>query len=132
VRPDTLAEADASTWSTFERYLVAALDDHLELGVRLDERRRLYASVPRSEPTVSVEPTGAYATAVYVTAQDRVGLLYDIARAIAECGLDIRWARATTRAGSVRDVFHVVDADGEPVDDPGELGHLAMRIRERA
>ncbi len=132
VRPDTLAEVDTGTWSTFERFLVAAAEGHLDLDVRLAERRRHYARARGGEPTVSVEPTGAYATAVFVTAPDRVGLLYDLARAIAECGLDIRWARATTRAGLVRDVFHVVDATGEPVDDPGELGHLAMRIRERA
>jgi UTP:GlnB (protein PII) uridylyltransferase len=78
-----------------------------------------------------VEPSTLYATAVYVTATDRVGLLYDLARAIEESGLDIRMAKATTRGHIVRDVFHVVDGLGEPVDDPGVLGHLAMRIRER-
>jgi UTP:GlnB (protein PII) uridylyltransferase len=132
VRPDTLAEAGTSTWSTFDRYLVAAVGGHLDTEARMIERRRHYERPAGAEPTVSVERTGSYATAVYVTASDRVGLLYDLARAIADCGLDIRWARATTRAGLVRDVFHLVDAYGEPVDDPGELGHLAMRMRERA
>jgi hypothetical protein len=28
------------------------------------------------------------------------------------------------------DTFHVVGGDGGPVDDPGALGHLAMRLRE--
>jgi [protein-PII] uridylyltransferase len=132
VRPDTLAEAGTSTWSAFERYLVAAVGGHLDMDVRMRERRRHYERPTSVAPTVSVEPTGSYATAVYVTASDRVGLLYDLATAIAGCRLDIRWARATTRAGLVRDVFHLVDGLGEPVDDPGELGHLAMRMRERA
>jgi [protein-PII] uridylyltransferase len=132
VRSDTLAEADVSTWAAFERYLAAALHDHLALDVRLAERRRRYAPRAEVEPTVSTERTGSYATALYVTAADRVGLLYDLARALGESDLDIRWAKATTRGPLVRDVFHVVDASGEPVDDPGVLGHLAMRIRERA
>jgi [protein-PII] uridylyltransferase len=132
VRPDTLAEADDARWAAFERNLAAAASDPLETDSRLTARRHLYAADPHSEPIVSVEHTGAYATAVFVTAADRVGLLHDLARAIAETGLDIRWARATTHGSRVRDVFHVVDADGEPVEDPGVLGHLAMRIRERA
>jgi len=132
VRPDTLAEARTSTWAAFERYLAAALDDHLALDVRLAERRRHYAPAAAAAPTVSTERTASYATALYVTAADRVGLLYDLARALEESGLDIRWAKATTRGPLVRDVFHVVDASGEPVEDAGVLGHLAMRIRERA
>ena len=43
----------------------------------------------------------------------------------------IRWARAVTQDGVALDVFHVTDRHGEPVSDPGLLGHLAMRIRER-
>lgn len=132
VRPDTLAQADTATWASFERYLGAALIDQLALDVRLAERRRHYTTRATREPTVSIEPAASYATAVYVTAVDRVGLLYDLARAIEESGLDIRMAKATTRGHTVRDVFHVVDDLGEPVDDPGVLGHLAMRIRERA
>lgn len=132
VRPDTLAEVGPATWTAFERFLGAALADHLALDVRLAERRRHYAPRAEMEPTVSIERTGSYATALYVTAADRVGLLYDLARALDESGLDIRSATATTRGPLVRDVFRVVDASGEPVDDPGVLGHLAMRVRERA
>jgi [protein-PII] uridylyltransferase len=75
--------------------------------------------------------TGVYATAVEVRAADRVGLLYDLAIAFARSGLQIRWARALTKDGVARDVFHVTDAYGEPVDEPGTLGLLATRIRER-
>jgi len=67
-----------------------------------------------------------------VRAADRVGLLYDLAGAFAETGLQIRWARALTKDGVAHDVFHVTDEFGEPVDDPGVLGHLSMRIRERS
>jgi [protein-PII] uridylyltransferase len=131
VRSDTLAEVDTSTWDRFERSLISALADPLALDVRLRERRRHYAVPARVRTEVETETAESYATAVRVTTADRVGVLYDLARAIADTGLDIRRARALTRAGVARDVFHVTDASGEPVDDPGVLGHLAMRIRER-
>lgn len=131
VRSDTLAAVDTATWSAFERFLRGALADPLALDVRLGQRRRHYGVGASLDTVVETETAESYATAVRVRAADRVGLLYDIARAFAETGLDIHWARALTQDGVARDVFHVTDASGEPVDDPGLLGHLAMRIRER-
>jgi UTP:GlnB (protein PII) uridylyltransferase len=57
-------------------------------------------------------------------------LLHDLARALTLEDVDIRWAKVVTIDGVARDTFHVVGPDGAPVDDPGVLGHLAMRIRE--
>jgi [protein-PII] uridylyltransferase len=131
VRPDTLAVADTATWSAFDRHVRGALADPLALDVRLAQRRAHYRRGGGVETVVETETAESYATAVRVRATDRVGLLYDIARAIAETGLEIHWARALTQDGVARDVFHVTDESGEPVDDPGRLGHLAMRIRER-
>ena len=84
----------------------------------------------RSDAPVKVEtiPSG-WDTAIRVTAPDRPGLLHDIARAVSSEGVDIRWAKVQTIAGLARDTFHVVGPDGGPVDDPGVLGHIAMRIR---
>ena len=65
-----------------------------------------------------------------VSAPDRPGLLHDLARAVSATGLDIRWAKVLTVDGLAVDTFHVVGPDGSVVDDPGVLGHLAMRLRE--
>jgi [protein-PII] uridylyltransferase len=131
VASDTLAGIDTATWAAFERHLNGALADPAGLDARLQERQRHYPAQTRARTHVSVGETGAYATAVEVTAADRIGLLHDLARAFGDSGLQIRWARAVTRDGVASDVFHVTDEWGEPVDDPGVLGHLAMRIRER-
>jgi [protein-PII] uridylyltransferase len=131
VRSDTRAAVDTSTWAAFERHLGAGLADPAGLAVRLAERKRHYPPTARTRTLVRVEDTGAYATAVRVRAADRGGLLYDIARAFADTGLRLTWARAVTRSGVANDVFHATDDDGEPVTDSGVLGHLAMRIRER-
>jgi [protein-PII] uridylyltransferase len=131
VRPDTRAVVDTATWAALERHLGAALTDPSGLASRLAERQSQYPRRSRTRTLVEVRESGAYATSVGVRAADRIGLLYDLAVAFAQTGLQIRWARALTKDGVARDVFHVTDEYGEPVDDPGLLGHLAMRIRER-
>ena len=131
VRSDTLASVEPATWAAFERSLRAALIDPGGLETRLAERRRHYVPRVAVDTRVRSALAESYATAVRVVASDRVGVLYDIARAFADGALDIRWARAITQDGVARDVFHVTDDQGEPVTDPGVLGHLAMRIRER-
>ncbi len=117
------------TFTQLERFLDAALRDRLELAVRLEERRRHYPARSDAPVRVNTERFG-WDTAVRVTAPDRPGLLHDIARAVSATGVDIRWAKVQTIDGVARDTFHVVGPDGGPVDDPGILGHLAMRIRE--
>jgi [protein-PII] uridylyltransferase len=117
------------TFVSFERLLRAALRDRLELQTRLAERRRHYPSQGHAPVTAEILSAG-WDTAVRVSAPDRPGLLHDLARAVSSAGLDIRWANVVTVDGVAVDTFHVVGPDGGPVDDPGVLGHLAMKIRE--
>ena len=73
-----------------------------------------------------------FTTGVRVRAADRVGLLHDLARAIASQGLDIRRATITTIAGVAADVFDLTDAEGAP-PDPESLGqHLVPALESAA
>ncbi len=119
------------TFTALERFLEAALRDRLELATRLAERRQHYPPKAKGRCRVETHPSG-WDTTVIVEAPDRPGLLHDLAAAVSATGMDIRWARAQTVGGMVRDTFHVVGEDGGPVDDPGVLGHLSMRLREAA
>lgn len=119
------------TFAALERLLEAALRDRLELATRLAERRKHYPPKATGRCRVETHPSG-WDTTVIVEAPDRVGLLHDLADAVSTTGLNIRWARAQTLGGFVRDTFHVVGEDGGPVDDHGVLGHLSMRLREAA
>lgn len=132
VRSATDAVIEEGTWARFERYLGAALSDRLELQTRLAERSRTYAArtLRRVQPRVELDTSRGYATVVTVKAPDRVGLLHDLARAISEAGLDIRFAKVSTRDGVALDTFHLVDGSGQAPDDPGVLGHVSMRLRE--
>lgn len=125
----TLRPVTTETFTRLERLLHAALRDRLELQIRLAEKRRHYPPSATGPITVKMRPT-PFDTSVTVTAPDRPGLLHDLARAVSATGLDIRWATALTIDGAAVDTFHVTDADGAPVENPGVLGHLAMRIRE--
>lgn len=129
VRSATRADADTGTWARFERTLEAALRDRLALGVRLAERQRHYRQLHREPLTIEPGPQDPYAAVFTVRETDRLGLLYDIARAIAESGLDIVGVTATTKDGRAIDTFRVVDRSGE-VPAQGLLGQLAMRLRE--
>ncbi len=127
----TQAPIEHHTFVTLERLIGAALRDRLELATRLRERRRHYRPPTGGRVRVETEPSG-WGTTLKVRAPDRVGLLHDISRAVAEEGLDIRWAKALTVNGVAKDTFTVVGPDGGAVTDSGALGHLAMRVREAA
>jgi [protein-PII] uridylyltransferase len=64
------------------------------------------------------------ATLFEVRAQDRRGLVWTVCKEIAGYGHSIRSAHLSTYGSEVRDVFYVVDADGQPLDDDA-----AMQLR---
>lgn len=49
-----------------------------------------------------------------ISATDRPGFLYEVARSLADLGLDVGMSRASTRANTVRDSFYVTDS-GEKI-----------------
>ncbi|MEX2185821.1 MAG: HD domain-containing protein, partial [Pirellulales bacterium] len=65
-------------------------------------------------------------TIVDIIANDRVGLLYAIARKLFELGLSVGVAKIGTYLDQVVDVFYVTDAAGQKICDEGQL----RRIRE--
>jgi UTP:GlnB (protein PII) uridylyltransferase len=125
----TLRPVSDQTFEQLSRLLTAALRDRLELQTRLAERRRHYP--PRQSGPVRVDTIASgWDTTIRISAPDRPGLLHDLALAVSQTELNIRWAKVLTVDGLALDTFHVVGQDGGPVDDPGVLGHLAMRMRE--
>jgi [protein-PII] uridylyltransferase len=65
-------------------------------------------------------------TIVEVFADDRLGLLYTIARALFEMGLSISSAKISTRLDQVVDVFYVTDRQGAKLTD-GERSEAVRR-----
>ncbi|MBI5395308.1 MAG: [protein-PII] uridylyltransferase [Verrucomicrobia bacterium] len=67
-------------------------------------------------------------TVVEVQAEDRLGLLYTIAQALARNGLDINLARISTEKGAAFDTFYVVDLNGDKATDAGWLEHVRIEL----
>ena len=71
----------------------------------------------RAASVTVVVGASASATVIEVRAADRRGLLYDIGRALAGCGVSIRSAHIETYAGQTLDTFYLTSGDGSPLAD---------------
>jgi [protein-PII] uridylyltransferase len=102
-----------------ERTLLDALDGMLDLDRRVTERSRDYRRIRSTPGPVAIDvviDASETDTLVEVHADDEIGLLYRLATAFAELGLDVRVAKVATLGAQVVDVFYVRDAQGNKVD----------------
>jgi [protein-PII] uridylyltransferase len=84
------------------------------------------------EVTVTVDNDASdYSTVIEVGAPDRIGLLYDITRALADLTLDVHLAKVSTYADRVVDAFYVRDAVGAKIIDPAQVSEIAALVRAR-
>jgi [protein-PII] uridylyltransferase len=83
-------------------------------------------------PTLVVFDNAASATRTIVDlqAEDRVGLLYDVARALAELNVNIYLAKILTEKGAAIDTFYIAERDGSKVLDPERQKAIKQRLRQ--
>jgi [protein-PII] uridylyltransferase len=112
----------ATRWPGVREDLGAAVAGRLDLEERLARKRADYRSPGSGPAEVEVFGSGP-SLVIEVRTADRIGLLYQLARALAELGLDVRLAKIDTRNGRAVDVFTVRD----PLSD---RDHRAPQVRE--
>jgi [protein-PII] uridylyltransferase len=103
-----------------ERDLTDALIGRYDVDAAVAEWQRRSPQRPRrtwgrgvGEPTVRFDQeASATATVIEVRTQDRPGLAWTIAGALAHLGLDIGFAKIATSKALALDVFYVTDASG--------------------
>jgi [protein-PII] uridylyltransferase len=123
------ARVEADMWAAFSG--AVALDALVAERSRPRGRNRPLAARP-PEPRVIVDTQASRrAVVVEVRAPDEVGVLYKIAKAISDAGLDIVWARITSIGHEVVDAFYVQDARGAKPLEPETLALLENTIMER-
>lgn len=126
-------DIDRRSWERVESDIKKALVGKISLDYRLEEKLRHYrgAGRPRcdspAEVVVDNETSDLY-TIIEVHAEDRMGLLYSITKAMFDLSLDIHLAKASTGAGGVIDVFYVRDAVGEKLLDGEQLRDVEKAI----
>jgi [protein-PII] uridylyltransferase len=120
-------------WRAFRSTLRKAIEGRLTLEHRVEEKRGHYPAARRSVPVrVSVDHEASdFFTVIEVGAADRVGLLFDITRTLAELGLDVHLAKVATYGARVVDAFYVRDELGRKLDDPERVAELEHTLRAR-
>jgi len=120
------------TWSTFEDNLKRVLGGELRVEDLVERRRRpigITETPSRLPPSVDVSNDESdFYTIVDVSANDRLGLLYDLTRTLAEHGLEIFISKATTVLDQVADTFYVKDAGGRKLADPARIEALRRAL----
>jgi [protein-PII] uridylyltransferase len=71
-------------------------------------------------------------TIVDLQAEDRVGLLYDVSRALAELNVNIHLAKILTEKGAAIDTFYVAERDGSKLLDPERQKTFKQRLQQAA
>jgi [protein-PII] uridylyltransferase len=113
-------------WDGLHRILEEVLAGTKPLAEILGRRRlppRRLASREPPSVDISNEESDFY-TVIDVTADDRLGLLHALVKAIADRGLEIYVSKATTILDQAADTFYVKDAKRRKVTDPDLLERL--------
>ncbi len=122
-------------WSRLKEDLGKVLKGELDLDSKLEEKARAYAGQRRPGAAKPAEPRVIFhneasqrATVIEVRAPDGVGVLNAITSALAESGLDITSAMASTLGHEVVDVFYVTNSNGLKVTDSNHLDEIHRRV----
>jgi [protein-PII] uridylyltransferase len=83
---------------------------------------------PRLRMDNDISPS---ATVIEIQAEDRVGLGYQIASALAELQLNIMFAKLATEKAQALDVFYVQEYSGKKVRDPRRMATILERLQAR-
>lgn len=114
-----------------------AMSGRLSLSYRLTEKRRspLARKPLDAEPEIALHNEASdFYTLIELAAPDRVGLLYDVTRALHNLGLSVQLAKIATYGDQVADVFYVREDGGKitGAERIREVRHSLMACLERS
>ena len=126
---------DARRWKAVDRFVAIALRSPDELDEAVKHARR-QARTPKQPGAMELQRVvvsndqADRATLVEVVTPDRPGLVYDLARSLAEHSLDLRVAKISTRHDLASDTFYVTNAQGRRLSKR-ECRRLEASLREQ-
>lgn len=133
VVPAYRGEVDEERWRNVRHILRRSLDGRTSLDHQVREKRRHYPP-PATDVATEVRvlnDASDFFTVVEVEAPDRIGLLFDLARAFEQLSLDVHLAKVATYGPRVVDVFYVRDLYGRKADDRDQAREIERVIRRR-
>jgi [protein-PII] uridylyltransferase len=128
--------AREQTWADFHESLAALLSENIDVDALLRRRGRPVGVTrsPMKAPgsaTITNDDSDFY-TIADIAANDRLGLLHDLTRVIAEHALEIYISKAATALDQVTDTFYLKDRNGKKITDVEELESLRADLCEVA
>ena len=110
--------------------------DFAPLLQKARKRRRQSAPVLQelgfpTRTVITNEATSRH-TLLEVQTPDRLGLLYDLLRALGKLGVNVVLARIATNMGAAIDSFYLTNAEGQRITDPAVLKKIQAAIQEAA
>ncbi len=138
-RVTTPAQGEAEerlVWQELERSVASVLRGETRVDELLRRRGRPLGvtRAPTPQPT-HVEVSNAisdFYTVVDVVTNDRLGLLHDLTRVIAEHGFEIYISKAGRVLDQVSDTFYLKDADGRKITDEAAIASLREALGNAA
>ena len=107
-----------------------SIEAFLERNQRVSFRSRMPIRQHRTEVKIDNE-TSDHFTVIDVFADDKQGLLHEIAKTLYELELSVHSARIGTRLDQVVDVFHVTERNGNKVEDARTCESIQTKLQEQ-
>jgi [protein-PII] uridylyltransferase len=123
-------EITEERWRGVRSTLRRVIEGATSIDRKVEDMRRHYPG-PAVQTPVSVRvdnDASDFATVLEIGAPDRMGLLYDITKALSGVGLDVHLAKVATFDGRVVDAFYVRDELGRKITDTSALDQLTGEL----
>jgi [protein-PII] uridylyltransferase len=115
-------------WAGFERSLGQVLRGEISVEDLLERRGRpvgvAIGPSRKPESAVITNDESDFYTIVDVTANDRLGLLHDLTRVIAEHGCEVYISKASSVLDQIADTFYIKDREGRKLHDAQAVERL--------
>jgi len=141
-RQDLPMSSDPQFWQKVESDLVASVSGQLDLSVAIREMARSSGTalaatlLPSRRDVASVRfdnESSPEFTILDVVCWDRAGLLYSLSRALSEAGVNIEFAKISTRLDLAQDVFYVNDSrSGKKLTGKKRLSRIRTALTRAA
>ena len=133
--PDFSGEPTPARLEKVGKAIVSVLKGELSIEAFLERNQRVsfHSRMPirRTRTEVKIDnDTSDHFTVIDVFADDKQGLLHEIAKTLYDLELSVHSAKIGTRLDQVVDVFHVTERNGNKVEDAGTCESIQARLQE--
>ena len=134
--PDFSGEPTLARLDKVGKAIVSVLKGELSIEAFMEQNRRVsfrsQMPIRRNRTEVKIDnDTSDHFTVIDVFADDKQGLLHEIAKTLYDLGLSVHSAKIGTRLDQVVDVFHVTERNGSKVEDATTCESIQTRLKER-